>query len=142
MTPRLLWSATMPKLSLVSMGVILISTFAFAEPIYLDCHIKSPEGIVTAEFSITIDEATSKVTETFKKNNSVETFTGFFSHDTIRYASSVSNKFMVTTFETTINRNTLAMKKSMTNSTKGGTPEKIAETSGACKIIKMQGRKI
>lgn len=137
MTPRLLWSATMPKLSLVSMGVILISTFAFAEPIYLNCEVFNTNNQKMFYYSVTIDESINKVTEALD-NGYIYTTTGIFLHDKITYEDTSKRKYGK--FETTIDRTSLEIIKMIDFYLDKSHSKTIDK--GICKIIKTQGKKI
>jgi hypothetical protein len=86
--------------------LLLTSTSAVAEPIYLACTASSEKE--TIEFSITLDEQTRKITHTNGGGDAFNT-EGFFTPSEINYQAIKSNSLITETKQYRIDRTTLAV---------------------------------
>ena len=117
--------------SVVFVALCLISSSAFAAPTYLECQIST----TTTNVSVTLNEATGKVTHTYIANGSGFTSDGQFNANTIIYQKKIPNLGQTERF--TIDRGTLAIKHEIFM--RG---DAVTDGSGQCEIVKPDKNKI
>jgi hypothetical protein len=100
-------------------------------PIYLECKVSS----LTTDLSVTLNEATGKVTQTYKADGSGFTSDAQFNADEIIYQKKIANLGQSERF--TINRSTLTISHSIFMD-----GQNIGGGDGVCKVVKTKGNRI
>lgn len=90
---------------ITAVAILCCSAQAYAAPVFLDCRFLDGETIHT--FSVTLDEATNKITHT-REGGSAFNAEGFFAASTITYQT-ISVGDLTTTNKYEINRSSLAL---------------------------------
>jgi hypothetical protein len=97
-----------------TLALILTANVAYAEPVYLNCNIPDSVNVDFRNFSVTLDEATGKVSQAWEKypGSSFNT-NAIYSPDSISYKGNIDRGPVSVTEDTyIIDRATLSIKKS------------------------------
>ena len=124
------------------MVLMALSAVTYAKPVYLVCTT-TYQGDPPSAFSVSIDEETGKVTNSYSTGTAFNA-DGFFSANEVSYKSVSCGGGMCMTSQFTIDRRTLAVRKVFrieAINSKLGIPPKDLVSSGQCAIEEVGERK-
>ena len=133
---------TFMQVQYASLALLLVTASASATPVYLSCSVSS--ATETQRFSVSVDEATNKITHTGEKGSAFNA-DGFFSVNEISYKNVNCASGICVTNQYTINRINLAVthlfRAEAVRKSLGLAPKDIL-SQGACEIVPAPERKI
>ena len=122
--------------------ILMASGKLIAAPIYLDCNVQSSDE--THVFSVTLDEATKKITHR-KQNGNAFNAEGFFSADEIAYKNVIGVSGLLITHQYVINRVDLSVTylfRTEAARASLGVPPKEIVSRGSCVVVQPTERQI